>query len=69
MLQSTVLFLYLATSSASTGMAVTTAEFASSEACEAAGRLAKSKFGGWATNVYWACAPKGDSGPAVPPAR
>lgn len=69
MLQTTILILYLATGSTSTGMAVTTAEFATREACEAAGQQAKSKLGGWATSAYWVCAPKGEPIPAVPQSR
>lgn len=68
-MQATILILYLATGSASTGMAVTTAEFATPEACEAAGQKSKAKLGGWATSTYWVCAPKGDVGPTVPQAR
>lgn len=69
MLQTTILILYLATGSASTGLAVTTAEFSTPEACEAAGQQAKSKLGGWATSAYWVCARKGDAGPAAPQSR
>lgn len=59
MMSTTILILYLATGSASTGMALTTAEFATAAACEAAGQQAKAKLGGWATGAYWICAPKG----------
>ncbi|MDH2313353.1 hypothetical protein [Methylobacterium brachiatum] len=65
----TILILYLATSSSSTGMAVTTAEYGSPAACEEAGKAAKSRFGGWATGVYWSCSPKGGAGPAAPQTR
>lgn len=68
MFSTAVLILYLSTTSASTGMAITTAEFASTEACETAGKQAKQKFGGWATNVYWSCAPKGEAS-SVPQSR
>ena len=68
-MQAAILILYLATSSASTGMALTTAEYASMQACEAGGAQAKQRFGGWATGVYWSCTPKGEAGPAVPQAR
>jgi len=58
MLSATVLLLYLASSSATTGMTVTAVEYGSTEACEAAGRKAKQAFGGWATTVRWTCSPK-----------
>ena len=65
----TILNLYLATASAPTGMAVTSAEFATPAACEAAGQQAKDRLGGWYTNVRWSCSPKGDGGPSAPQAR
>lgn len=68
-LMATILILYLATASTSTGMALTTAEYGSAAACEAAGRAAKARLGGWATNVYWSCSPKGDGEPAAPQVR
>lgn len=55
--------LYLASVSASTGMAVTTAEYASMSACEAAGEQAKTRLGSWGTNVRWSCSPNGDPSP------
>ncbi|OAH18035.1 hypothetical protein AX289_30030 [Methylorubrum populi] len=69
MLKATILILYLASSSASTGMTVTTAEFATPEACEFAGQQSKAKLGSWGTSAYWVCAPKGEPMPAVPQAR
>lgn len=56
-----ILILYLATALSSTGMALTAAEFASMQACEAAGAQAKQRLGGWATGVYWSCSPKGET--------
>jgi len=63
-----ILLLYLATTSASTGMTVTSAEYGSMAACEAAGEQAKSRFGGWYTTVRWSCSPKGGT-PPVPQSR
>ena len=53
-----VLLMYLSTPSAGTGMTTMVSEYGSLEKCEAAGKLAQKKFGGWATNVYYACAQK-----------
>lgn len=53
-----VLIIYLFTGSATTGMAVTTATFASMEACTAAGEKAKREIGGWATGVRFSCSPR-----------
>jgi len=50
-----ILFYYLATLSASSGMATATAEFNSRPACEAAAKQVAGKFTGIYTNMYWVC--------------
>ena len=35
------------------------AEFNTREACVHAGEVSQTKFGGFATSVYWECVPKG----------
>lgn len=44
-------------SSYSAGL-IATAEFASEQRCEAAAQVAKSKFDGWGSTLYYVCMPK-----------
>ena len=62
-----VLLIYLGTTGASSGVSITSAEFGTVEACEAAGRRAKAELEGFATRVRWACSLKA-SGTASPAA-
>jgi len=66
-----VLLLYLGTTTAASGVSITSAEFGTVEACEAAGRKAKAELEGFAMRVRWACSPKdsGTTGPAAPQSR
>ncbi|MGU3386987.1 hypothetical protein [Methylobacterium sp. D53M] len=64
-----ILIIYLASSSASTGMTMATAEYGNAAACEEAGKQAEKRLSGWVTTVRWSCSPKGDVGPAAPQAR
>ncbi|MDP4005088.1 hypothetical protein [Methylobacterium sp. NEAU K] len=65
----TILIIYLATASTSTGMTMATAEYGTSAACEEAGRQAEKRLGGWYTTVRWSCSPKFGDGLGAPQAR
>ncbi len=62
MLQATILILYIGAGSP------VTAEFATLEACESAGRKAE-VLGPTFYTARWVCAPKGEPVPAVPQPR
>lgn len=53
-----ILLLSLSTPSASAGLAVTSAEFSSKAACEAAGKSASRALFGFYTRVTFVCVPK-----------
>lgn len=53
-----ILLLVLYTPSSTSGLAVTSAEFASKTACEAAGKTASRELPGFFTSVRFVCVPK-----------
>ncbi len=55
-METVILMVYLATWSTGGGMASFSQEFATKEACQAAGKLTVKRFGGMYTRVFWTCA-------------
>ena len=53
-----VLMMLMWTPSMHTSGALATAEFTSKENCESAATIAKKKFDGWGTELYYVCVPK-----------